>query len=170
MVKMTEFVQLPIDDRGSFWRARIRTVSGRTVEVYLEEQPDGSVKIGWETLVGYQPMAWDDYIRSRSAGSLDFRITAQPDTFYSHEFADSNRWVCYRLTAPQGEEVAYGYVERGHPTAVFLENFFRENGGRPAQLILRLNTPAGLNSPRGLVIEEVLSTGWLYFQNPDGGA
>jgi hypothetical protein len=170
MVKMTEFVQLPIDDRGSFWRARIRTVSGRAVEVYLEEQPDGSVKIGWETLVGYQPMAWDDYIRSRSTGSLDFRITAQPDTFYSHEFADSNRWVCYRLTAPQSEEVAYGYVERGHPAAAFLENFFRENGGRPAQLILRLNTPAGLNSPRGLVIEDVLSIRWLYFQNPDGGA
>ena len=170
MVKMTEFVQLPFDDRGMFWRARVRTASGRAQEVYLEEQPDGSVKISWETLVGYQPMPWDDYVRNRTGGSLDFRVTVQPDTFYSHEFADSNRWVCYRLTAPQSEEVAYGYVERGQPVAVFLENYFREREGRHAQLILRLNTPSGLNSPRGMVIEDVLSIRWLYFENPDGGA
>ncbi|HEY8962106.1 MAG TPA: hypothetical protein VIM57_07855, partial [Luteolibacter sp.] len=170
MVKMTEFVQLPFDDRGLFWRARVRTASGRAQEVYLEEQPDGSVKIGWETFVGYQPMPWDDYIRNRHTGSLEFRVTIEPDTFYSHEFADSTRWACYRLTAPKSEEVAYGYVERGQPVAVFLENFFREREGRHAQLILRLNTPAGLNSPRGVVIEDVLSVRWLYFQNPDGDA
>jgi hypothetical protein len=170
MVKMTEFVQLPFDDRGLFWRARIRTASGRAQEVYLEEQPDGSVKIGWETLVGYQPMPWDDYVRNRPGGSMDFRLTAHPDTFYSHEFADSNRWVCYRLTAPKSEEVAYGYVERSHPVAVFLENYFRQREGKPAQLILRLNTPSSLNSPRGMIIEDVRSIRWLYFQNPDGGA
>lgn len=170
MVKMTEFVQLPFDDRGLFWRARVRTASGRPQEVYLEEQPDGSVKIGWETLVGYQPMAWDDYVHNRPGGSLDFRLTVQPDTFYSHEFADSSRWVCYRLTAPKSEEVAYGYVERSHPVAVFLENYFREREGKAAQLILRLNTPSSLNSPRGMIIEDILSVRWLYFQNPDGGA
>lgn len=170
MVKMTEFVQLPFDDRGFFWRARVRTASGRAQEVYLEEQSDGSVKIGWETLVGYQPMPWDDYVRNRPTGSLDFRLTVQPDTFYSHEFADSSRWVCYRLTAPQSEEVAFGYVERTHPVAAFLENYFRRLEGKRAQLILRLNTPSGLNSSRGVVIEDVLSIRWLYFQNPDGGA
>jgi hypothetical protein len=170
MVKMTEFAQLPFDDRGLLWRARVRTASGRAQEVYLEEQPDGSVKIGWETLVGYQPMPWDSYVRNRPTGSLDFRVTVQPDTFYSHEFADSDRWACYRLTAPKGEEVAYGYVERGHPAAVFLENHFRERRGNRSQLILRLNTPSGLNSPRGVVIEDVRSIRWLYIENPGGGA
>ncbi|HEY8991744.1 MAG TPA: hypothetical protein VIM46_07190 [Luteolibacter sp.] len=167
---MAEFLPQNFGGTGSFWTARVQLASGRFHAVYLEELPDGSVKIDWATCVGYQPMAWDDYAARRPAGDFDFRVTAQPDNLFSHEFADSERWLCFRLTAPNSEEFLYGYVERDRPLAQLLESHFRQNGGRPAQLILRLNTPTGLNSPRGVRIEDLLSIRWIYLVNPDGGA
>jgi hypothetical protein len=168
--QLVEFLPQNFGGTGSFWTARVQLASGRFHAVYLEELPDGSVKIDWATSVGYQPMAWDDFATRRPAGDFDFRVTAQPDNLFSHEFADSERWLCFRLTAPNSEEFLYGYVERDRPLAQLLERHFRQNGGRPAQLILRLSTPTGLNSPRGVRIEDLLSIRWIYLVDPDGGA
>jgi hypothetical protein len=167
---MAEFLPQPLDNYHSFWGARIQHKSGKFHTLYLEEGSDGTVKIDWETAVGYQPMPWDDYARQRPAGDREFRVIARPDTFYSHEFADSDRWLCLRLEAPYSEEILYGYVERDRPLAQLLESHFRRLGGGSSQLILRLNAPAGLNSPRGVRIEDLRSIRWIYLHDPDRGA
>jgi hypothetical protein len=42
-----------------------------------------------------------------------FRVVLEPVEYYNFGFADETRWVSYRLSSLQGEQVFYGYTERG---------------------------------------------------------
>ena len=41
---------------------------------------------------------------------MDFRVYVEADNFYSHEFADSDQWMSFRLTALDSEETLFGYA------------------------------------------------------------
>jgi len=121
--------------------------------------------------VCFQPMPWDDFARQRPTGEAwDFRVYAQPDNFYSHEFADSNQWVCFRLMAPDSEQALFGYARVGSAAAVELLDLVQSGGGGKVSVILRLGVPEGLKSRRGVVIEKVVSPRWLYLDPPDSGS
>jgi hypothetical protein len=157
--------------KANFWMASVKTKDGLQKNLLIEETDAGEVLIDWETHVCYQPMPWDEYATKRPVGtSLDFRVHANPDQFFSHEFTNSTQWRCYRLTALDSEETLFGYAPAGSETAEILENHFRVNGSNPSALILRLRLPEGLESRRGVVIEKVLSSRWLYIEPPSDGS
>jgi hypothetical protein len=154
--------------KGNFWMTSIKTADGSIKNMLLEETDPGEVLIDWETFVCHQPMPWDEYAAKRPAGTtLDFRVHANPDTFFSHEFSDSKQWSCYKLTALDSEETLFGYAPVGSETAAILQNHFQRNGTNPTAMILRLRLPEGMTSRRGVVIEKVMSTRWLYVEQPD---
>jgi len=131
----------------------------------------GEPRVDWETLVCYQPMKWDDFAAQRPTGtSLDFRVYVERDSFYSHEFADEKLWTCFRLTALDNEEALFGYARSGSEEAQAMLRMINENDGRKASLILRLIIPEGVRSPRGVVIESLLSARWIYIVPPDPGS
>lgn len=156
---------LPIENHTDFWMASVVLASGARHELIIEITEKGP-KIDWETMVKYQPMPWDQFATKRPDDrSFDFRVYAQPDTFYSHEFQDETQWACYRLTAPDAEEVLFGYVRRGSETEAEIAPL--TGGIRHASLVLRLQIPPGLKSPKGVVMEKVVSPRWLHITPPD---
>lgn len=162
---------LTLDKRGNFWMAAVIASDGSSRSLIVEISEDGQPLVDWETFVCYQPMGWDDYVTRRPAGeSLDFRVYAELDSFYSHEFADSDQWTSYRLTALDSEETLFGYVAADSPEAQILKNLVGQNAGRRTTLILRLMIPEGLASRRGAVIEKVVNSRWLYMDPPDSGS
>ena len=162
---------LTLDNRGDFWRARVALAGGRQRDVLMQITGSGEVLIDWETLVCHQPMKWDDFALRRPAGtSLDFRVYVEPDFFYSHEFTDSSKWVCYRLTASDSDETLFGYVQAESQEAQVLRETIAQNGGGKTSLILRITVPEGIKSRRGVVIEKVLSHRWIYLDPPDSGS
>jgi len=167
-VEIKALQPLTLGRRANFWVASIQTVSGMKKNILMEETASGEVQVDWETYVCYQPMPWGEFVTNRPGGtSLDFRVYANPDQFFSHEFNNSEQWDCYRLTALDSEETLFGYAQAGSETAEILENHFQIHGANPSALILRLRLPEGLESRRGVVIEKVLSSRWLYIEAPD---
>ena len=162
---------MTLDNHGNFWMAKVSLSDSSTQNVVLEILESGEPKIDWETLVCYQPMGWDDFVSQRPTGqSLDFRIIVEEDSFFSHEFADSTRWMSYRLTAPGSEETLFGYAPAGQEIAQVIHELIRQNGGKQASLVLRLGIPEGIQSRRGVVIEKIISARWLFIESPDSGS
>lgn len=161
------FEPITLGLHANFWMASIKTGDGSRKNLLLEESESGELLTDWETFVCHQPMSWDEYATNRPAGTtLNFRVYANPDMFFSHEFSDSKKWRCYKLTALDSEETIFGYAAEGSETATILQNLSRTNGSKPQAMILRLHLPEGMESRRGVVIEKVLSSRWLYIEAP----
>ncbi|BCU78717.1 hypothetical protein [Luteolibacter sp. LG18] len=165
-VQLETFQPLTLAARASFWRIACKVDTGTTRQFLVEEMPDGKVAIDWETDVAYQPMDWDTYAKERPQGSFEFRARVEPGFLYSHEFSDSNHWLSFRLTTVRAEETLYGYVDRQSETAREIQLLIEKNANAPVALVLKLSTPPDLKSPRGVVIEKVLSPHWLYLEPP----
>lgn len=168
-IKMKLIQPLPNIDEGMFWVVSME-VDGATRAFLVETQPDGTAKIDWESTVCHQPMPWDEFATERSGGtSLPFRVYVEPDTLFSHEFADESRWLCFRLTAKDAEETLFGYARVDSPVAAELTNLVNQSGGRKVPCILRLGLPVGMKSRKGVVIEALASPRWIYVESPDAG-
>jgi hypothetical protein len=162
---------LTLDHHGNFWRSSVVLANGKTHNLVVEIMESGEARIDWETLVCYQPIPWDDFVARKPAEtSLDFRVYVERDSFFSHEFADGERWACFQLTALQSKDKLFGYAPATSEEARSLLSLLDQNGGRRTALILRLTFPAGLQSRRGVMIEKLLSTRWLYIDSPASGS
>lgn len=159
---------LTLENRGNFWMASVLLTNGQLQNLIIEIDASGQPLIDWETMVCHQPMPWDEFARERPAGtSLDFRVYAEQDSFFSHEFADSGRWLCFRLTALDSEETLFGYISADSGEARGLLDLIDANRGGKVSLILRLGIPEGLQSRRGVMIEKVINSRWLFIDAPD---
>lgn len=160
------FQPMTLDRQGSFWIVNCTMKDKVVRHLLLEELPDQTVQVDWETEVCYQPMDWDRYVKERPAGSMDFRVWIVADSLHSHEFTDANQWTCYRLTTLHGDLSLYGYVRRESDAAKSLLQITQQNGTSQTPVLLRISTPTDLKSPLGVVIEKLLSPRWSYVQPP----
>jgi hypothetical protein len=159
---------LTLDNRANFWMQSVELQNNEKRNLIIEITDAGEPKIDWETLVCYQPMKWDHFASSRPAGvSLDFRVYIEPDNFFSHEFSDSDRWNCFRLTALDSDETLFGYAKVNDPASEDLLTLLNQSRGQRVSVIIRVNIPEGLQSRRGVVIEKLLSPRWIHLDPPD---
>lgn len=172
-LKVTRFLALDLfqpvtlENRGSFWMVSCSVEGDQKRHLLIEVGDGGMARVDWETEVCYQPMDWDQYAKTRPQGSMDFRLRVEPDRFYSHEFSDSRRWACFRLSTLKGDQVLFGYVERASKEGQKLIEFLALNGNRESAVVLRISTPTDLKSPKGVVIEKLMSARWTYVEPPD---
>lgn len=158
---------LTLENRANFWVASVVLTNGQRHNLVIEIDEEGNPLVDWETLVCDQPMPWDEFAIKRPAGkSLDFRVYVERDIFFSHEFADSERWLCFRLTALGSEETLFGYVKVDSVEGQEILQLIDANDGRKTSMILRLGIPEGLQSRRGVMIEKVISPRWIYLDPP----
>lgn len=159
---------LTLDNRANFWMASVELEDHSSHNLILEILDSGEARIDWETLVCHQPLKWDRFATERPAGtSYDLRVYVEPDNFFSHEFADSDRWSCFRLSALGSEEKLFGYANANAELSQQLTAILNKNPGRKTSMILRLTIPEGLQSRRGVVIEKIVSPRWIYVDPPD---
>ncbi len=160
-----------LGNRGNFWMASVALDNGKVQSLVLEIGESGEPRVDWETFVCYQPMPWDDYARQRPSGvSLDFRVYLEKDNFHNYEFANDEHWVCFRLTAMEGQESVFGYAEADSDVARALLRQLERNDTDRVSVLLRLVIPEGLQSRNGVVIEKLLCPRWLYLVPPDSGS
>lgn len=153
---------LTIGTRSEFWVVVTRHHSGEQGKVVVEVSGPDRVKVDWETFVCYQPMDWDEFAKKRPANFKgDFRVYVQSDDFYNYEFADSDKYQSYKLSALNSYEVLYGYVQRDSPFYQEMEDLLARSSGQPAPMLLRLHLPEGLKSRSGVLVEKLLTPRWL---------
>jgi len=169
ILRTLRFEPRTIDNRASFWLTTVELENHEKRNLIIEVEESGDPQIDWETLVCYQPMDWDRFARERPENeSLDFRVYAQLDNFYSHEFSDSSKWACFRLTALGAEETVFGYAN-GDVVREIIE-VLNLNQGNPSALILRISIPEDLRSRNGVVIEKLINPRWIFVDPPDSGS
>ncbi len=157
-----------LDRRANFWMHSVELENLETRNLIIEILDSGEPKIDWETFVCHQPMEWDTFALERPTGvSLDFRVYLEQDHFFSHEFADSSLWTCFRLTALDSEETLFGYVKKSDPVAEDLLAVLKQNPEKKAAVIIRVNLPEGLQSRRGITIERLMCPHWIYLDPPE---
>ena len=167
ILRTTLLQPLTLDNRANFWMESVELENHGKKNLVVEIVASGEAKIDWETLVCYQPMPWDSFATQRPEGSsMDFRVYAEPDNFFSHEFADPLQWDCYRITALDSDETLFGYCRKTDESAPLIRAVIDATPAHKASLILRLGIPTGLQSRRGVVIEKLLSSRWLYLEPP----
>lgn len=158
---------ITLDLQANFWIASVTLSKKEQKNVFIEIGPDGVPRIDWESYVCYQPMKWDDFAKNRPSGtSMDFRVNLTQDHFFSHEFADSDRWDCFRLSAPNSDEALFGYVKVNSPLANELLEQLRQSQSGSCAMILRLVIPEGLKSHQGVVIEKLVNPRWIFIKPP----
>jgi hypothetical protein len=168
-IRRTKILQpVTLGSRGNFWMETVELANNDTRSLLIEILPSGEPRIDWETLVCYQPMKWDTFVSERPPSTtLDFRVYAEQDNFFSHEFSDPATWNCFRLTALDSDETLFGYAKKTEQASRDILEILNLNHGKRASLILRLSIPEGLQSRRGVVIEKMLSPRWLHVDPPD---
>lgn len=153
---------LEIDKRTNFWVAAAILSNGHKPIITVEVNPSGEILVDWKSLVCYQPMDWSEYARKRPEGTtMDFRVYGEPTAFNTHEFKDSKEWLCLRLTAYGSEEFLFGYAKVDSEVGRLLRQLLASNNLQRSTLTLRLTIPEGIQSPRGVIIEQVLNPGWI---------
>ena len=159
---------LTLNQHANFWLQTVEFTNHQTRSILIEILDSGQAKVDWESFVCYQPMKWDTFVNERPAGvSFDFRVYLKPDSFFSHEFADSNHWNCFQLTTLDGREILFGYAKANEDTTREILEVLKQCNGHQASVIVRVNIPEGLQSHRGVVIEKLLSPRWAYLNPPD---
>ena len=168
-IRRTTILQpVTLGSRGNFWMEQVELANRETHNLLIEILDSGEPRIDWETLVCYQPMKWDTFVGERPKNTtLDFRVYAEQDTFFSHEFSDPNVWNCFRLTALDSEETLFGYAKKSDQASRDMLEILNLSQAKRASIILRVNVPEGLQSRRGVVIEKMLSPRWLHIDPPD---
>ncbi len=162
---------LTLDNRANFWVASVELSNSRASNLIIEILDSGEPRIDWETFVCYQPMPWDSFAQDRPTGtSFDFRVYIESDNFFSHEFKNDSQWNCFHLTALDSEEALFGYAQIGSAVSQQIIELLGNNEGKKTSVILRVIIPAGLQSKRGVVIEKLMSSRWLYLDPPDSGS
>ena len=157
----------------SFWKtlATVSTPDGGSRDlapILVEQTGKTTARVDWETAVCYQPMPWDEFVTTRPEDTpLDFRVVCEYDRagLYSHEFEDDEVWRCFLLTALDSDEYAFGYLRIDSDLDHRMYELYVRNRGRAPSLILRLNRPKGTLSPRGFIIEDIVSPHWVILGN-----
>ena len=168
VVQWLSLQPMTLDNRANFWMETVEVAGKQERSLLIEILANGEPRIDWETLVCYQPMAWDDFAKSRPAGrSLDFRVYAIQDNFFSHEFSESAGWYSFQLSARESEETLFGYVKKDSAVAKSILDLIRRNRGQVTSMLLRLTLPEGTQSRRGVVIEKLICPRWLYLDPPE---
>ncbi len=171
LIHIRRLAPLTLGTNTNFWIAMVELDHSTTQNLVIDVTTSGEPLIDWETLVCYQPMEWDHFVRERPTNtSFDFRVYVEADNFYSHEFADSKKWSSFRLTALGGEDPAFGYAKVDGPIAREIFEQLNKNQGGQCSLILRISIPQGLQSRSGVVIEKLVNSSWLYIDLPDSGS
>lgn len=121
-----------------------------------------SLKIDWESWVGWSDIPWSEFLAAKPAESHVFRVLLTPLDYYNFEFSDDTKWQSYRLESPDGEHAVYGYVEKDSP----LDLKLRPNSGDAAiPLMLALKFPAAIASATAsdaqVLIDRIIRDGWV---------
>jgi len=135
-----------------------------TRTIALERQPDGDFKVDWESFESWSAVPWTEHLALESADPVEFRVLAEPDTYYNYAYTDSTAWVCYKLTDPANQAHCWGYAAAGSETAIALDHLLRrqhQQGLGHAKAILRLRFASNAAGHRQALIDSLVQDHWL---------
>jgi hypothetical protein len=134
----------------------VRTRDHEEQTLHFIDGPQG-MKIDWESWIGWSDLAWPEFIATQPTTGQVFRLVLSPIEYYNFGFTE-DKWRSYRLLSPDKEHSLYGYAEKDG----LVEGQLRHAGAdNSLPLMLSLKFPPGATSNNQVVIERLVSDGWV---------
>jgi hypothetical protein len=153
------------------WRVRARDKDTHGSLYLLVETDDFGVShVDWEVDVVHQPSDWNGFKDQRSAEAHTFRALvqiAQLDGFHGFEFAEYNKFRCFKITLKGSEDYLWGYTEVGSEEDTKMVSLITAGGRRSLNnkrivpVMLELRYPENSQSGRCVHISQLIQAGWL---------
>jgi len=118
-----------------------------------------SILVDWESFVGYSEISLKEFILQKSRESKLFRLNANSDNYFNFQFSENDH-RCLYLRNSEDSEAVYGYIKRGSTVDNELSRIV-ESGETIKYLTLKLRYPEKLGGKNQVIIDEIVTPGWL---------
>jgi hypothetical protein len=142
---------------GEFISVVVSTKNYDERTMVFTETADG-IRVDWESWVGWCEMGWEDFMATKPTTGTLFRVKLNDTNYYNFDFSDEAKWKSYTLLSHDEKHQIYGYVELGSPIATAIGEAL-EPGDRFFTLSLKF--PENAESNNQVIIERVISNGWV---------
>lgn len=142
---------------GEFISVTVRTKNYEERTMVFTETADG-IRVDWESWVGWCEMSWEDFMAAKPTSGTLFRVKLNDTNYYNFNFSNEAQWRSYTLLSHDEKYRIYGYVELGSQTATAIGEAL-EPGDRFFTLSLKF--PENAESNNQVIIERVISNGWV---------
>lgn len=142
---------------GPYGIVPLRTGDFQIRMMFLRADSD-SLKVDWESWVGWSDTAWDEFIENRPSGPHVFRVSLGAVEYYNFEFNDDRKWQSYRLISPDEKHSLYGYAEKNSPLNVALRAIL-EQGLSKAMVEIRFAEDASTSEQ--VEITRLIAEDWI---------
>ena len=145
-----------------------------TSRVNFSLSDKGEPLIDWESFVGYGDVEWDKFVTSRSDQPTLMRGYIAIDDYYNFEFTDRDRFLCTKLTSPDGKVTLFGYCERNSAAGeavtkmsnqlatMLLDGPLPVTGlGTTIPVILEMAFPTKAQTDKSVNILRIISNRWV---------
>ncbi len=129
----------------------LHDLSKVTAVVALEKD---SFVVDWESFVGYSEMSLAQFIKKQPKKPTLFRVRIKFDDYFNFDFNDKTH-KCLRLSDMNRTNVIYGYIQKK------AELFPTLRQGREGFSIVRIRYPDHPKSSNQVLIDEVITSGWI---------
>jgi hypothetical protein len=126
--------------------------------LWLRKDNRGQLKLDWESLVGYSEVAWAELKNKRPTQAVLMRAQCQMGDYYNYEFADRSKYMCWKLTSPDGKHTLYAYSEQALHLK-FLASRYSSNKALP--ITVRVSFPEKAESSECALLREIVEEDWL---------
>lgn len=135
-----------------------------TLEVAMRRGAQGSFLIDWESLVGYGEMSFQALREQRPGKPVTLRAYVRLFEYYNFEFSSASKYLCVKLTSPDGNNSIYAYCDRGSELSRWLESDLALAGATGFKgYTLLVYFPENAQSSQCVMLEKVLEARWLRF-------
>ncbi|MEO1857421.1 MAG: hypothetical protein ABGY95_08685 [Rubritalea sp.] len=169
----SRFMESAVMEKGGvLWRVRARDKNTHgSLHLLVETRDDGVSLVDWETDVIYQPSDWSTFKSTKSIEPHVFRALvqiAQLDGFHGFEFAEYNKFRCFKVTLIGSDDYLWAYTEIGSPEDDKMVKLITSGGRRninikqPLPVMLELRYPLNGQSVRCVHLSKLIQAGWLH--------
>lgn len=158
------------NDRGTSAFVSLSLTAGlEEIAAVVEVPAKGTAKLDWESLVGWCEMPWAKFVKDGSEKPLEFRVHLSVADYYNGSFADSAKYLCFRITDKANEATVYGYCEKDSSAAKSILGLIRRNRGpiddttEPISCILKMSMKSADVTLHQAVVDSLAAegAGWV---------
>lgn len=151
--------------RGEFISTFVRLQDFLDYPIVVERLDDDDYRVDWESWVGYCEKKIGEMIALKPTKPVLIRVVATNEAYYNYSFSDDQKWRSLKLEFRNEDRTLWGYAARDSDVGKAFKVYNNEVQSRP--FILRVRYPENGRANDQVIIDEVISDGWVSFPKED---
>ncbi len=131
----------------------------------LTPDHDGVWKLDFPSFARWVQPSWKDLLDKKAESGV-VRVIAARGFYFNRAFKDETKWVAYKMTSPDIDDLLFGYCKRGSNQHKAMELLWQRGETPVARATLEIRRPQGEDAADGtervqFEISRVLAEDWV---------